>query len=108
LWVIVKIPERPRNPDLSAPEGAILPVCALWIISKKRSLGAAERKGAPPSQRRKIAFGFLETKIADGAARFFSRSPRDVRDGRRSGWSEARTHVDRSRFDAGQRDALIR
>ena len=45
--------------------------------------GAAERKHPSPSWCRKIAFGFWK-KIADGAARFFSRGPRDVRDGR---WS---------------------
>jgi hypothetical protein len=78
--VIVKIPERPRNPDFPAPEGPIFtPSARLWIIPKKHAprWGREETLFAflVPQNR----FPFLE-KIADGAARFSSRGPSNVRD----------------------------
>jgi hypothetical protein len=38
LSVIVKIPERPRNPDFSRAAGSIIYLCArLWIVRKKHA-----------------------------------------------------------------------
>jgi hypothetical protein len=112
LSAIVKIPERPRNPDFPAPEGRIFYAYArLWIIPKKYAPWCGREKTPftclVPSSRRdapgQIAFRFLK-KIADGRVAIAHHSP--VWDGRWSEWAEL-APVSTTKPDAGQRDTLL-